>query len=88
MNCEYYISNDGKYVDQTCCICMEKVKYGTITECGHLYHNTCLQKWVIQKRNCPLCRNDFVGSVIYDINTISKMTIKQQMLDSVRNYIK
>ena len=27
------------------------------TECGHLFHTVCLEKWIIQRRECPSCRS-------------------------------
>ena len=48
----------------TCCICMEDIpkmteenqKDITITQCGHIYHKGCLDKWLENKNNCPTCR--------------------------------
>lgn len=27
------------------------------TSCGHIFHYSCIQKWVSQKNTCPMCRN-------------------------------
>jgi hypothetical protein len=30
-----------------------------ITECGHLFHKTCIKEWIKEKPNCPVCRYEF-----------------------------
>ena len=53
----------------TCVICQEDIKFCTekisVLNCGHLYHNGSLQKWLSTKSTCPECgsavtRNNFV----------------------------
>lgn len=45
---------------ERCSICLSKIKNKYyITQCGHLYHQTCLNRWKkIQTENleCPVCR--------------------------------
>ena len=46
---------------KTCCICMEDIVSITtnsvVTECGHLFHTSCLMKnVVINGFKCPYCR--------------------------------
>ena len=43
-----------------CCICYRTVSAGNkiTTECNHVFHNTCLTKWLLIHEDCPLCRND------------------------------
>lgn len=83
----YHIMKDENPNENICSICMETVKYGAITKCGHIYHNKCLQRWVRHQQTCPLCRNEFLPSITYEIDRMSMITIKQQMLDSVINYM-
>lgn len=28
-----------------------------LTPCKHLFHSDCLEKWIINKLECPCCRN-------------------------------
>ena len=28
------------------------------TNCNHVFHLTCLSKWVNQSKTCPICRNE------------------------------
>jgi hypothetical protein len=45
---------------RTCSICRETVVTGgCVTKCYHLFHNTCIEKWVVTKgatATCPVCR--------------------------------
>jgi hypothetical protein len=47
-----------------CSICMNKLSTsggegGLIkTKCGHLFHKTCLNRWLGDEISCPLCRNE------------------------------
>ena len=49
--------------DETCPICVENLKDSTIvkTQCGHLFHNACIQQWRVEKNNCPYCRAELVS---------------------------
>ena len=43
-----------------CPICLTPISSNpqqtTTTRCGHLFCRACLQKWLQQKRNCPMCK--------------------------------
>jgi len=40
-----------------CSICYEELNENIIVLiCGHSYHNECINKWIIEKKNCPYCR--------------------------------
>ena len=43
---------------QECSICFEIIEKGSggCIECGHAFHNECLQRWMEVKHNCPNCR--------------------------------
>lgn len=43
-----------------CPICYESVTPGTstTTRCNHVFHSTCLQRWMEVKTTCPMCRDD------------------------------
>jgi len=43
-----------------CLICLEKFRKGEesiILPCLHLFHSTCIKKWIKIKDFCPLCKN-------------------------------
>ena len=47
-----------KVCDVDCCICMESIFVDECkkTECNHMYHEGCLNKWLEESSSCPLCR--------------------------------
>ena len=60
-----------------CSICYQKMgKHKLTIDCGHSFHQKCLFQWInMDKRTCPLCREefielDFVDNVGFDINLI------------------
>ena len=46
--------------DGNCPICLNPISSNpqqtTTTRCGHLFCRACLQKWLQQRRNCPMCK--------------------------------
>jgi len=55
--------------DQTMCpICLEQFATSahagcTILSCRHKFHGACIESWVDQQTNCPLCRADIEGPI-------------------------
>ena len=52
---------ESSEVKHTCAVCLdEDISLGsgntTMTECGHVFHLTCLLKSLCQKNLCPMCR--------------------------------
>ncbi|CAD8049293.1 unnamed protein product [Paramecium primaurelia] len=46
-------------VETTCSICLESFKSSSLvrmTYCEHIFHSTCLEKWMKNNKACPLCR--------------------------------
>ena len=45
----------------TCAICQEDINFCaeeiSVLNCGHLYHNGCLQQWLSTNSTCPECRS-------------------------------
>lgn len=45
-----------------CTICGLKYKLGTLTgtylQCAHLFHYTCVKKWLLTRKRCPICNRD------------------------------
>lgn len=56
--------NFANYYGQ-CTICLDDMwdKGSAVTKCGHIFHRTCIDKWLEQKqKNCPMCRLSSDGS--------------------------
>ena len=43
-----------------CPICHESIcpSLSTVTSCNHMFHSSCLFKWLVVKRSCPLCNDN------------------------------
>ena len=70
-----YISNRKKdksipnILNTSCIICLENLiseKQNDLTiiilECNHIFHETCLIKWLKDHNNCPLCRIELLSN--------------------------
>lgn len=40
-----------------CAICYLEMKDAKITPCRHLFHGSCLRKWLYMQDNCPMCHH-------------------------------
>ena len=54
-------------VSTSCCICMDDFAASTVScvrlrTCGHVFHAACLFKWVVKKKECPMCRESIVST--------------------------
>ena len=51
---------DEKYLNnETCAICLNLLEKGHLVgylKCNHLFHQKCIEKWLIIREVCPLCR--------------------------------
>ena len=45
--------------DQECPICLQNLKNKVVkyTVCKHIFHKSCLNKWLEKKSSCPSCRS-------------------------------
>jgi hypothetical protein len=58
---QYVVNIEEIDVTEQCSICLESY---IITEkvsklnCGHMFHGSCINKWINDNTTCPLCRDD------------------------------
>jgi hypothetical protein len=46
-------------LDMSCCICLEGMNIGSIVTnlpCTHMFHTSCIRKWLHRSKCCPLCK--------------------------------
>lgn len=41
--------------DDVCPICYQRMDTAKLTRCSHMFHNTCLKKWLQKQESCPMC---------------------------------
>lgn len=51
--------------DADCPICLAPFEVGdnvssSNTKCPHIFHYECIRQWLLCKKECPLCRNEFL----------------------------
>ena len=59
------------HVHAECTFCLENVTEGdeggnvTILVCGHTFHNTCMNRWLLVKPQgeCPICKRPVEGAI-------------------------
>ncbi|KAL5750233.1 hypothetical protein ACOSP7_024836 [Xanthoceras sorbifolium] len=58
-----------------CCICLDEFKDGDrckiLSNCNHVYHKECIDKWLLQCICCPLCRGFAYGHNEMDMYKLS-----------------
>ncbi|KGN60202.1 RING-H2 finger protein ATL66 [Cucumis sativus] len=67
MNEKYDDGNGGEGMGGQCCVCYEDLncereeekEEATRIPCGHVYHKSCILKWLNVNNSCPLCRSEF-----------------------------
>uniref|UniRef100_A0A182MEZ7 RING-type domain-containing protein n=1 Tax=Anopheles culicifacies TaxID=139723 RepID=A0A182MEZ7_9DIPT len=59
-NCSQYNKYDPTD-DDICTICLEQIKPANrwTLPCKHSFHIVCLNKWTVNKQECPNCRKQF-----------------------------
>ena len=49
--------------DNTCSVCLDEFKDEDVLvklNCEHIFHKDCLEPWLNNNRNCPLCRQNII----------------------------
>ena len=69
----------------TCSICCENIDFSneeiSVLNCGHLFHQTCLQQWLDTSSTCPDCRRKFgkrgfVKKLFPKVNSFDEISYK------------
>ena len=53
-----HIVIDKNFENNECIICLEKMIKGEhikILNCGHIYHEKCINEWYKKVKECPIC---------------------------------
>ncbi|AWP01361.1 putative E3 ubiquitin-protein ligase RNF128-like [Scophthalmus maximus] len=49
-----------------CAVCIESYRAGevvTVLTCDHIFHKACIEPWLLEKRNCPMCKCDILKAL-------------------------
>lgn len=52
-----------KYADDCCAICLHEWTDGhelKTLPCSHTFHNSCINRWLLEKKTCPICIEEIV----------------------------
>ncbi len=47
----------------SCAICIESYRVADVVRilpCGHRFHRSCIDQWLLEKRTCPMCKMDIL----------------------------
>lgn len=59
--------------DGTCPICFSEMENGKKISCGHVFHISCVKKWIETSELCPICRREmFAKDEVVVINTATE----------------
>ena len=68
----YKLGKNDPHIGDECCICLDEFKNRSKVsriECCHVFHKKCIEKWLLEKAVCPLCKFDVFENldIIIDI---------------------
>ncbi|XP_034731400.1 E3 ubiquitin-protein ligase RNF128a [Etheostoma cragini] len=49
-----------------CAVCIDSYKAGevvTVLTCDHIFHKTCIEPWLLERRTCPMCKCDILTAL-------------------------
>lgn len=59
--------------EDLCAVCLGEFKVGervrVLTECAHIFHVSCINKWLENHSNCPLCRASTIPPPHVDLSS-------------------
>lgn len=60
----FRIKQNEDILNETCFICIDNYKEKELKRilpnCNHCFHKKCIDKWLLKKSNCPICRNHLI----------------------------
>jgi len=62
MTDEYVAMQSESSTECTICLLDYKEETKTETECNHIFHQECLDRWLQNNTSCPLCRTELYNS--------------------------
>ncbi|KAG0303951.1 hypothetical protein BGZ98_006097, partial [Dissophora globulifera] len=76
--------NDGSSHDDShddnqerlCLICSDSYHYGLMTECGHIFCETCLTEWTKTHATCPSCKSHVAKSQLKSVSMAHSSSLK------------
>uniref|UniRef100_A0A0K0EER1 RING-type domain-containing protein n=1 Tax=Strongyloides stercoralis TaxID=6248 RepID=A0A0K0EER1_STRER len=69
------VKHGDKEMESECPICIDPYNAGDIIRilpCGHIYHKTCSEIWLLEHRTCPLCKSDILKAFGYHLTVGGK----------------
>ena len=62
---------------EDCCICLESLENGkhVKTQCKHSFHMACIQDWLGNHDNCPLCRQPLENSMLQELRIVDQVAV-------------
>lgn len=49
-----------------CAVCIESYRAGevvTVLTCDHIFHKSCIEPWLLERRTCPMCKCDILKAL-------------------------
>jgi len=65
MQCKQYSSEQYQNEDTHCAVCLdlfERNQVVRVIPCGHEFHASCVDEWLITRRTCPLCKMNILDN--------------------------
>lgn len=50
------IGEIAPFASSLCAICLESLTSAIRLRCGHAFHGECLERWLVRRMACPVCR--------------------------------
>ncbi|KAF8928529.1 hypothetical protein BGZ58_009597 [Dissophora ornata] len=64
--------------DRLCLICSDRYHYGLMTECGHVFCETCLTEWTKTHSKCPSCKSHISKNRLTSVSMTHSSSFKKE----------